>query len=505
MSLKAIDVYAGGGGLTVGLKRTGFKVVAAIENEEHAYATYRANHPEVHALKQDVTTVSGKDLLKLTGEKRIDLLAGCPPCQGFTSLTAKYGKDDHRNTLIFEMSRLAREIQPRAIMIENVPGLAKKGVLLYEELKRQLRELGYDLTDGILEVADYGVPQFRRRLVLLGGLGFEIRLPKPTHSKDGKNALVRWRTVKDSIGQMVDPVTLQDAKRRGEVQQSDWHVVRTLSPENVKRIKLAEAGKTWTSIPETLRPNCHQGGYNGFTNVYGRMEWDQPSPTITGGCTTFSKGRFGHPIKDRTISVREAALLQTFPESYWFDTLYMEHVCNVIGNALPCDFAEAISRQCQMELVASDKRKSNERRGDSHVDERVSLRMKRVKQRDTTPELVVRKLLFAKGYRYRIHRDDLPGSPDVVFPSRRKVVFVHGCFWHGHENCARASLPKSRTRYWADRIAKNRERDMRSISALEQLGWSVYVVWECETKNLSSLEQRLSCFLQEYDARFNKR
>ncbi len=352
MSLKAIDVYAGGGGLTVGLKRAGFDVVAAIEIEENAYATYRANHPEVHALKQDVTTVSGNDLLKLTGQKSIDLLAGCPPCQGFTSLTTKYRRDDHRNSLIFEMSRLALEIQPRAIMMENVPGLAKKGNVLYRELKRQLRNLGYRLTEDVLEVADYGVPQFRRRLVLFGGLGFEIGLPKPTHSRGGKNALPHWRTVKDAIGHMVEPITLQDARKRGQVQRSDWHVVRTLSPENVMRMKLAKAGKAWTSIPETLRPNCHQGGYTGFTNVYGRMEWNQPSPTITGGCTTFSKGRFGHPVQDRTISVREAALLQSFPESYRFDTPYMEHVCNVIGNALPCDFAEVVSRQCQMELLA---------------------------------------------------------------------------------------------------------------------------------------------------------
>ena len=250
MSLKAIDLYAGGGGLTVGLKRAGFEVVAAVEIEEHAYSTYRANHPEVHALKQDVTTVSGEDLLELTGGKRIDLLAGCPPCQGFTSLTAKYRRDDHRNMLIFEMDRLAREIRPRAIMMENVAGLAKKGGSLYRKLKRQLRNLGYRLTEDILEVADYGVPQFRRRLVLFGGLGFEIRLPKPTHSRDGKNALARWRTVKDAIGHMVEPITLQDAKRHGEVQQSDWHIVRTLSPENVKRMKLAKAGKTWTNIPE---------------------------------------------------------------------------------------------------------------------------------------------------------------------------------------------------------------------------------------------------------------
>ena len=359
MSLIAIDVCAGGGGLTVGLKRAGFKVVAAIEIEKHAYATYRANHPEVRALKQDVTTVSGRHLLKLVGEKRIDLLAGCPPCQGFTSLTSKYRRDDNRNVLIFEMARLAEEIRPRAIMMENVHGLTKKGYPLYGDLKRRLRRLGYKLTDDVLEVADYGVPQFRRRLVLFGGLGFEIEMPKKTHSKMGKDGLPRWKTVQDTIGQMANPVTLQDARNYGEVQRSDWHIVRTLSPENVKRIKVAKAGKTWLSIPEELRPNCHQGGYAGFTNVYGRMEWNQPSPTITGGCTTFSKGRFGHPVQDRTISVREAALLQTFQEDYLFDTPYMEYVCNIIGNALPCDFAEVVSRQCQMALISSDKRNSN--------------------------------------------------------------------------------------------------------------------------------------------------
>ncbi len=136
------------------------------------------------------------------------------------------------------------------------------------------------------------------------------------------------------------------------------------------------------------------------------------------------------------------------------------------------------------------------RKDDLRVDESVSFRMKRVKQRDTAPELIVRKLLFSKGYRYRIHRDDLPGSPDVVFPGRRKVIFVHGCFWHGHENCKRASLPKTRTEYWASRVAKNHERDVRSISILEELGWSTYVVWECETSNVDSLERRLSRFLE---------
>ncbi|MDE0457734.1 MAG: DNA cytosine methyltransferase [Chromatiales bacterium] len=347
----AIDVFSGAGGLTVGLKRAGFRVVAAVEIEPHPFSTYKANHPEVRCLMQDIETVSGAALLDLAGTDRIDLLAGCPPCQGFTSLTAKYrDKEDSRNKLVFEMARLAEELRPKAIMMENVPGLVRKGRPLLDRLCSRLRALDYRLTEGVLQVADYGVPQFRRRFVLLGGRGFEISLPDATHSCKPAGDLAPWRTVRDAIQGMPDPVTLAEAKARGPVERSGWHVVRELSRKNVERIKAARAGETWTHIPEHLRPECHRDGYVGFTNVYGRMEWDRPSPTITGGCTTFSKGRFGHPEADRTISVREAALLQTFPRDYRLDTPYMDQVCNMIGNALPCDFAEALSRRCLEEL-----------------------------------------------------------------------------------------------------------------------------------------------------------
>ncbi len=351
MTPTAIDIFAGAGGLTVGLKRAGFRVVAAVEIEAHSFATYKANHPEVRCLKQDIATVSGDALFELAGTDRIDLLAGCPPCQGFTSLTAKYkGREDPRNALVLEMARLAEEMRPRAIMMENVPGLARKGGSLYGRMQARLQALDYRLTDRILQVADYGVPQFRRRFVLLGGQGFEIALPDATHSGTPTGNLTRWRTVGDTIKNMPEPLTLAEAKARGEVERSDWHVVRKLSRENIERIKAAKPGETWAHIPEHLRPACHRDGYVGFTNVYGRMVWDRPSPTITGGCTTLSKGRFGHPNADRTISVREAALLQTFPRDYRLDTPFMDYVCNMIGNALPCDFAEALSRRCLDEL-----------------------------------------------------------------------------------------------------------------------------------------------------------
>ena len=346
MDATAVDLFCGGGGLTVGLRRAGFGVVTSVEVDRASCKTYASNHPAVHTVRQDITGLTKKDMRKAFCGETVDLLAGCPPCQGFTSLTAKYKAEDSRNRLVFEMVRFAAMLRPRAIMMENVPGLSRTGV--YVQLRSRLEKLGYQLNDDdVLQVADYGVPQLRRRLVLLGGLGFKIELPSPTHSRDGRGGLSRWRTVRDAIGHMdPDPPTLVDARSSGGVQAANWHVVRTLSQENLARIRAARPGRTWPSIPEHLRPKCHRGNYNGFTNVYGRMEWDRPSPTITGGCTTFSKGRFGHPEADRTISVREAALLQTFPEHYVFDTPYMEHVCDIIGNALPCDFAEAVSRQC---------------------------------------------------------------------------------------------------------------------------------------------------------------
>lgn len=352
MALTAVDVYAGGGGLTVGLKRAGFDVVGAIELEEHAYATYKANHPKVVAVRQDVGTVSGPELLEQAGVGEVDLLAGCPPCQGFTSLTAKYRRRDQRNELVLEMARLAEELLPVAIMMENVPGLTIKGRNLYGAVKRRLRRVGYRLTEGILEVADYGVPQFRRRLVLVGGRGFRIELPEATHGEGGRHGRALWRTVRDAIGHLGSPRFFDEAKKRGEVEKLNWHVVRRLSTQNMARMKSVAVGGTWRDIPEELRPPCHQDGYVGFTNVYGRMVWDRPAPTITGGCTTFSKGRFGHPSEERTLSVHEAALLQTFPSTYVFDTPYMEYVSKIVGNALPCDFAEAVSSGCYAAICA---------------------------------------------------------------------------------------------------------------------------------------------------------
>jgi len=350
--LTAVDLFAGGGGLTVGLKRAGFRVLAAVEIEPNAFATYKANHPEVRAFRQDIRTVDGKSMLDLSPTGTVDLLVGCPPCQGFSSLTSKVRRSDPRNDLVLEMSRLIREIRPRMVMVENVPGLVDKGKSYFQGLLRSLSESGYEFDYDVLQVADYGVPQSRRRLVLIAARkGMAVEFPDPTHARIRTTGRRPWRTVRSVIGRMRRSVlTLQEARALGGPQAFNWHIVRSMAPQNTRRLLRAQPGRSWTKIPKRLRPDCHQDRRAGFSNVYGRMLWSEVSPTITGGCTTLSKGRFGHPEQNRTISVREAALLQTFPMDYIFDTPFMDYACDIIGNALPCDFAEILARQCAKAL-----------------------------------------------------------------------------------------------------------------------------------------------------------
>lgn len=364
--LTAVEIFAGGGGLAFGLREAGFRTVAAVEINPSAVATFKANHKDVHVYQQDIRTVQGKTLLKLAGGK-LDILAACPPCQGFSSLTSKWKRADPRNDLVSEVARLAEEMRPRALMVENVPGLADKGKVLFDDLILRLENAGYVCNWDVLQVADYGVPQKRRRLVLLAGRGFRIEMPKPTHSRIGKDGLPLWLTVREALSVIkTEPVAFMKSKEAGGPQAVNWHVTRSLSPDNLQRLRHAKPGAVWKSMPEEMRPKCHRGGYDGFTNVYGRMSWDEPSVTITAGCTTLSKGRFGHPEKDRTISLREAALLQTFPLNYHFETEFFEHACEIVGNALPCKFATIVAGSVSDALrdidVAKEKRKRKRKR-----------------------------------------------------------------------------------------------------------------------------------------------
>lgn len=324
----AIDLFAGAGGLTTGLKLAGFRVCAAVELDSRAAATFRANHPRVHLLRSDIRNVECGQLMRTLGLKKgeLDLIAGCPPCQGFSRLPTRNGEalEDDRNDLVFEFVRFVRFFIPKAVMFENVPGLMRNE--RFREVERQLQALGYSLEAEILDAADYGVPQRRRRLIVLGARGRRrLSLAEPCHER---------RTVREAFAVLTaEPGTSGDPIHDLPVRHSEQvqALIRAIPEDGGGRLDL----------PQEMRLDCHKRT-NGFHDVYGRMRWDAPSPTITSGCVNPSKGRFLHPAEHRAITLREAAILQGFPVDYVF---LPEHgkaaIAAMIGNALPPPFIAA--------------------------------------------------------------------------------------------------------------------------------------------------------------------
>ncbi|GMV42590.1 MAG: DNA (cytosine-5-)-methyltransferase [Myxococcales bacterium] len=328
--LRAVDLFSGCGGLTLGLKRAGFKVIAAVECEDGAVEAYILNHPDVAKVyAQDIREVSGKQILDDAGLAvgELDLLAGCPPCQGFSrvnTLNGKRGEDDSRNDLVYQYLRLVEELNPLALLMENVPALMQDA--RYATLRARVSELGYHVSDEVHDAAEYGVPQRRRRLIMLAAKNASPLIP----DKVPQNARTTVRTaiasLSESAGTSGDPAHDVAAKRQPHVED----LIRRIPHDGGSRKDLGAEAQL----------ECHRR-CDGFFDVYGRMKWDDVSPTITSGFPSPSKGRFLHPTEDRTITPREAGLLQTFPDDYKFPMRLGKYpVAQMIGNALPPRLAE---------------------------------------------------------------------------------------------------------------------------------------------------------------------
>lgn len=325
--------------MTLGFKRAGFDVVGAIEIDGHAVEAYRRNHGSTYVWNQDICQVSTGSILKTLGisKGQLDLLGGCPPCQGFSTLRTYNGQRrirDPQNDLIFEFERLVLGLRPKQVMLENVPGLY--GDRRLHDFRNCLEEVGYIVEAAILNVQDYGVPQRRRRLVLLASRVSGVKFATPAR---------RLRTVREAIG---------DLKPAGQSGDELHDMPESRSPKVAARIRSVPVdGGSRKALPRHLRLECHKMS-DGFKDVYGRMAWDQAAPTITTGCFNPSKGRYLHPEDDRAITMREAAILQSFPKSYRFPVhMGKVKIAMMIGNALPPEFirrhAAALSR-CRTDL-----------------------------------------------------------------------------------------------------------------------------------------------------------
>lgn len=335
--LRAIDLFCGAGGLTQGLRNAGFRVIGAIDCDELAIESYMMNHPGTWVWEEDITRLPPEIVMdELSLDKgELDLLAGCPPCQGFSAMRTHNGKldvADPDNELVFEFLRYAQALRPRALMMENVPAL--RGDARMGQIRRSLRAMGYGLVDDVLDTADYGVPQRRRRFILLGLLGGQ-----PEFAETAK----RRRTVAGAIRRLSPPHESED----------ELHNVTEHRSEAIRRLiaDIPRDGGSRTDLPPERQLECHKD-HDGHRDVYGRMTWDKPAPTITGGCINPSKGRFLHPEQDRAITPREAALLQSFPPAYLFSTKRGRFaVAQQIGNALPPRFIERHARALREALA----------------------------------------------------------------------------------------------------------------------------------------------------------
>lgn len=324
---RAIDLFAGCGGLSLGLRQAGFKIASAVEVDAIAAETYRHNHKGVRLIENDIREVTGADLMPADGGE-VHLLAGCPPCQGFSRVRRKnrrYSARDNRNWLIDEYLRIVKELKPRALFLENVPGIERYH--RFRSFLSAIRGLDYIVNQDSLELSNYAVPQRRRRIVVLAGLGFKIEMPKHARTRVPRN--VKW-----AIGSLPSPTESRSRLHR-EVTKHDARMMKRIAavPKN---------GGSRVNWPKSLILNCHETT-NGFKDVYGRMSWEDPSPTITGGCINASKGRFVHPEENRAITLLEAALLQTFHQRYYFSAERGRYaIAEMIGNALPPEFARRV-------------------------------------------------------------------------------------------------------------------------------------------------------------------
>ncbi len=306
MPAQIIDLFCGIGGLTRGLINAGFNVIAGFDIDPTCQYSYEHNNDVDYNIK-NVRNLTGADINELYDDNALKILVGCAPCQPFSQMRFKLGEEnakDEKYNLLLEYGRLIQEVHPAIVSMENVPQIQETNIFI--EFLNILQENGYEVDYRIIYCPDYGIPQTRRRFVLVGSTLGPINIIEPTHNRNDIH-----------VGDFIRDLPRIDA---GEVDPNDaLHRSAALSTRNLERIRHSVPGGTWRDWPEELICECHKrpSGQT-YSSVYGRMTWEQIGPTITTQFYNYGTGRYGHPEQDRALSLREGALLQTFPNGYDF-------------------------------------------------------------------------------------------------------------------------------------------------------------------------------------------
>ncbi len=337
-----IDLFCGVGGLSHGFLKEGYSIECGYDIDEDCRYAFEKNN-KAPFVRRDISALKGRELNREYRSGTPRILIGCAPCQPFSSYTQAL--DDPKWELLSEFSRLIREAKPDVVSMENVPRLLKfMDGRVFESFVRKLRRNGYQAAWKVLYCPDFGIPQSRSRLVLIASRHGLPELPTPTHRPES------YRTVRSAIGSM-PPIGDGEAHPRDRL-----HRASALSEKNRARIRESRPGGSWREWSKGLVTPCHRKiSGKGYSSVYGRMVWDEPAPTMTTQFFGFGNGRFGHPEQHRALSLREGAILQTFPKRYAFvepgTPVHFTTVGRMIGNAVPVGLARAIARSIKGHLV----------------------------------------------------------------------------------------------------------------------------------------------------------
>ncbi len=340
-----VDVFCGVGGLTHGFILEDIQVVAGIDADESCEYAYNVNNDGAYFIHKKIESVTDQEILALYPEEHVKILVGCAPCQPYSNYTKKSRDKATKWKLLSKFADLICEVEPDIVSMENVPDLINfKQGQVYDAFKIKLEKKRYHVTSyPEIYCPDYGIPQYRNRLVLFASKYGKIEILPKTHLPD------MYKTVQETIGGL-EPL------EAGQVSKNDpLHRSSRLSDLNLRRIQASRPGGTWRDWPADIVAECHKKkSGKGYRSVYGRMSWELPSPTITTQFYGFGNGRFGHPEQDRGLSLREGALLQTFPTDYKFiapaDSYSTRIIGRFIGNAVPVELGRIIAKSIKQHL-----------------------------------------------------------------------------------------------------------------------------------------------------------